>query len=198
MKFKEIINKTDWNDIKLVLYEYYYKKSEDCDILYEYEKVFNELKILKEENCQNMRLYIEKYKDFDSKDDSIQVIGRNGELNKESEDFKFFKDNVDEKFANSEITYALEMIRWEKWLDMKVPFEVFSNFSMPEIVAHSLFEMTFIGFSQDQIQDELNELIKRVEEIKNGEAKTISLEEFKDFFKDLDKDDLEDEDNEKM
>lgn len=197
MKFKEIINKTNWDDVRSILYEYYYKDSEDYSVLYEYERIFNELKILKEEDCDNMRLYVEKYKGFND-EDSIEVIGRNGTLNKDSEDFKFFKDNVDEKFANSEITYAIEMIKWEKWLDMKVPFEVFSNFSMPEIVAHSLFEMTFMGFSQDQIQGQLNELTKRVEEIKNGEAKTISFEEFKDFLENLNEEDLEDEDNEEM
>lgn len=197
MKFKEIINKTNWDDIRSVLYEYYYKESEDYSILYEYERIFNELKILKEEDCENMRLYVEKYKGFNN-EDSIEVIGRNGTLNRDSEDFEFFKNSVDEKFANSEITYALEMIKWEKWLDMKVSFEVFSNFSMPEIVAHALFEMTFMGFSQDQIQGQLDELTKRVEEIKSGKAKTVSFEEFKDFLENLNDEDLEDEDNEEM
>lgn len=189
MKFKDIINKVYWNDVEFIINNYY---KEDTTM---YEKVFNELKILKEENCDNMRLYVEEYKDFDG-ELSIEVIGRNGSLNKDSSDFEFYKDNVTEEYANSETTYALEMTRWEKWLDMEVPFSVISNFSLPEIVAHSLVEMTFFSFSQEDIQDKCEELSKRVEDIKSGKAVCSTFVNVDDFLKLFDKE-IEEDDNKK-
>jgi hypothetical protein len=186
MNFKDILNKVYWLDVELVIKNYYNEENSM------YEGIFNELKELKEEDCENMRLYVEECKDFDG-EVSIQVIGRNGSLNKESSDFEFFKDNVTEEYANSETTYALEMTRWEKWLDMNVPFDVISKFSLPEIVAHSLIEMTFLSFSQEDIQGKCEDLSKIVEDIKSGKTicKTFNTDDFLNLFDE----DIEENDN---
>ena len=173
MKFKEIINKVYWSDVELIIKNYYNEENSM------YEGVFNELKDIKEEDCENMRLYIEEFKDFNG-NVSIEVIGRDGSLNKESSDFEFFKDNVTEEYANSETTYGLSMTIWGKWLSMDVPFDVISKFSMSEIVAHSLIEMTFYSFYQNDIQDKCEHLCQQVESIKSGNyiGKTFNADEF--------------------
>lgn len=189
MKFKDIINEVYWGDVELIIKEYYNEENSM------YENVFNELKTLKEEDCDGMRLYVEEYKGFDE-ELSVEVIGRNGSLNKDSLDFEFFKDNVTEEYANSETTYALEMTSWGKWLNMDVSLDVMSKFSLSEIVAHSLVEMTFLSFSQKDIQDKCEELSQRVEDIKSGKAVCKTFINADDFLKLFDKD-LEEDDNKK-
>jgi hypothetical protein len=195
MKFIEIIKKVNWDDVRAVLYDYYYENSEDYQILDEYERIFNELKYLKPQDCKGMRLYVEYIKDTEAdKDPVVEVIGRNGTLNKESEDFKFWGNNVSEEIANKEITYALEMVCWEEWLDMNISLDIIKNFSMPEIIAHCIYEMTFMGFSQKQIQGKLDELRKSCENIEN--SKGIDMEELRKIIEDMDKkEDKEDENN---
>lgn len=183
MKFKEIVNRVEWENVRQSLITLYYKDIE-IPSLEEYFNVFNQINNMEEKDSEGMRLYVEKIKD-DEGNEYIEVIGRNGKLQKESSDFEYFKDNIDEEFANSEITYALEMTPWKKWLGMDVPITVIQNFNFPDIVAHCLYEMTFMGYNQDEIQDKLEELERRCEEVKNGTAKTISLEEFKEKFKDI-------------
>jgi len=190
MKLIEIIKKVDWSDVSTALYSYYFedpkecKNSEDYETLNIYKKIFNDLRNLKPQDCMGMRLYVEHIKGESGKGFNIEVIGRNGKLNKESEDFKFCGDNVSEEIANSEITYALDMVRWEEWLDMSVPLEVIKNFSMPEIVAHCIYGMTFLGFNQEQIQGKYNELKRRCENIKNSKA--IDMEELKRIIEEMD------------
>lgn len=53
-----------------------------------------------------------------------------------------------------------------------------------EIAAHCLWEMTFVGFTQDKIRREINKLRKQVEDIKAGRVKTIPHEEVMKMLKD--------------
>lgn len=191
MKFKEILNKVLWDDVRNSLLGLYYQDREDTE-LEEYLNVFNKIKDMSPQDPNGMRLYVQKIKD-DEGNEYVEVIGRDGKLQKESSDFEFFKDNVDEEFANSEVTYALEMTPWSKWVAMNVPIGVIQNFSLPDIVAHCLYEMTFMGYEEEEIQGQADELARRVEDIKSGNAKTISLEEFKERMKEKLGDDWEED-----
>ncbi|MCL4536202.1 MAG: hypothetical protein M1610_01200 [Nitrospirae bacterium] len=74
-------------------------------------------------------------------------------------------------------SYALEYTPWSKWLGYEVSSKVLKRMSKEEIIAHCLWEMTFMGFTQNKIRRELNKLKKRVEDIKTGKVKTIPFEE---------------------
>lgn len=67
---------------------------------------------------------------------------------------------------------------------MTISQATLENFSELEIIAHCLFEMTFIGFDKEEIQEELKSLNKTVEDYKNlteeeKNQSTISLDELK-------------------
>ena len=49
----------------------------------------------------------------------LEVIGRDGTLNKELPDLKHFKDRADSEYANSEVDYAIAMTAWEWKLTRK-------------------------------------------------------------------------------
>ena len=75
-------------------------------------------------------------------------------------------------------------MKWEKWLGMDVAPETLYNFNELEIIAHCLFEMTFCGYEQEEIQEQFDSINRTVEDYKKmtgeeKEEKTISLEELK-------------------
>ena len=72
---------------------------------------------------------------------------------------------------------VLSIRRESKWLGYEVSPKVLKKMSKEEIMAHCLWEMTFMGFTQNKIRRELNKLKKRVEDIKTGKVKTIPFEE---------------------
>ena len=94
----------------------------------------------------------------------VEVTGRNGQLNRDQDDFQHAEGRVDETWANAETDFALDFTPWEEWLAMEVDMTSLEVFTEAKIVAHSLWEMTFHGFAQEQVQQTLAELKRRVDE----------------------------------
>ena len=161
MKFKEMVDRVDWEDVKGVMLRSYCPEDEDRS-MEPYKVVLDEIRSLVPKDCEGMRLYVEWVKDKD--DEYIHVFGKDGKLQKESSDFKHMGIDINDPFANTEVTYALEMEPWEKWLDMNIETTVMVEFSIVEIVAACLYEMTFMGFTQEKIEEKREDLRKRVED----------------------------------
>ncbi|MEW6586156.1 MAG: DUF6557 family protein [Nitrospirota bacterium] len=76
-------------------------------------------------------------------------------------------------------SYALEYTSWAEWLGYEMEQRILKKMPREEIVAHCLWEMTFIGFTENQIRRRLAALKKRVKDVKEGRAKTIPYAEVK-------------------
>ncbi|MEW6599821.1 MAG: DUF6557 family protein [Nitrospirota bacterium] len=74
-------------------------------------------------------------------------------------------------------SYAIEYSPWSKWLGYEVDNKVLKKMTKEEIVAHCLWEMTFMGFTQSRIRSRLSVLKRRVKDLKEGKVKTIPFEE---------------------
>ncbi len=74
-------------------------------------------------------------------------------------------------------SYALEYTPWSKWLGYEVDKKVLKKMPKEEITAHCLWEMTFMGFTQNKIRSRLSVLRRRVKNIEEGKVKTIPYEE---------------------
>lgn len=74
-------------------------------------------------------------------------------------------------------SFGIEYMPWSKWLGCEVDKQILNKMTKDEIVAHCLWEMTFMGFKQNKIRRELNVLKRRVRDIKEGKVKTIPFEE---------------------
>ena len=74
-------------------------------------------------------------------------------------------------------SYAIEFTPWSEWLGLEVGNQVLNKIPKDEIIAHCLWEMTFMGFTQDKIRKKLNALKKQSRDIKEGKVKTILFEE---------------------
>ena len=68
-----------------------------------------------------------------------------------------------------DMLYAIEFNKWQEWLAMKITDITLAVYNTDEIVAHCLYEMTAVGFDEDEIRKErdlLDDLRADVDNIK--------------------------------
>ena len=170
MKFKDLIKSHNWLSIEMTLLHLYPDQEKIID---EYKSVFENLQIMESENDEMLIVLTEYESDKDEENESkstyVDVSGRK------------LKQETNNSFTDS---YAIEFVKWEKWLGMNLAPETLDNFNELEIIAHCLFEMTFCGYEQEEIQEQIDSINKIIDDYKNltGEEKqeqTISLEDLK-------------------
>lgn len=54
--------------------------------------------------------------------------------------------------------YAIEYCPWEEWLGYYIDKRLLTEMTLPEIVAHCLYEMTWGGFTQEDIKKHVDEI----------------------------------------
>lgn len=64
-------------------------------------------------------------------------------------------------------TWAMEFVPWSEWLTMNISQTTLDKLTDAEIVAGCLFEMTWAGFDEDEVQGEWQEIKNRFVEMKN-------------------------------
>lgn len=98
-----------------------------------------------------IRLVIEDIFDEYEQKYFTHVSGKNGTLNKDG-DPKHFKDD---EMGNQEVSYAIEFTDWGEWLEMEIARESLAKYSELDIIGHCLWEMTFYGFTRENIKKEI-------------------------------------------
>lgn len=165
--FQEIINKTNWQDVRASIEKLY---PDDVDDMNRFEDVYNILKTL-QPSVNKDKVYIiiefidEKLIDTDNKTEANIVKNW----------------NVSGKIMDDETHYAIEFCRWENWLGYYISKELLLSMDSVDIVAHCLWEMTWCGFTQREIQDKVNYLEnladEAMEEYKNNPEGFMILDE---------------------
>lgn len=164
MNLAEVIEKVSWAETKACLLWNY---ADSKEAMAGYEMVFRSLGKLTPTST-TMRIAIRKtFREGLDEEPFTEVVGKDGTLNKELEDFKYLNKSEDSEYANSEVEYALDFQPWEEWLGMEIDSATHQKYAHPEILVHCLWEMTFIGFDQDAIREEKQELESRAAELKN-------------------------------
>lgn len=62
--------------------------------------------------------------------------------------------------------YGIEFVPWHDWISMYITSESLATLTNEEIVASCLFEMTFFGFDEKEIREEVDKMKNSVEECK--------------------------------
>lgn len=80
-------------------------------------------------------------------------------------------------------SYAIEFTPWAQWLGMEISEATSRDFSELKIISHCLYEMTFCGYDEDEIQDKFSDIKDDIEEYKNmtpeeKQKNTKSLDDF--------------------
>ena len=156
MLFIDLINKVD----KRAVLEYIGKK-ESKGIIPEFEELLKDLEQKKVIQSENLKLFIVEQKDYFSEEKYLSVLGY----------------NIDDGEK-----YALDFNKWSEWLGYEVVDKSVTEIGEVVFVAECLLEMTLLGFDEDCIQDEINELLRIEEKIKSGDGKFYTLEEVKTKF----------------
>jgi len=165
VKFLDLIKNNNWLSVKMTLLNLYPNEEKSISGYEDvYEKLFYLSPVLNDLTIQVKN----EIDDFDQAE-YVDVSG-------------YYKNpkTEEEKFSQ-----AIEFTAWNKWLGMDMDKSSLLNFSELEIIAHCLYEMTFIGFEEEDIQEEFNNLEDSVDEYKNKneDDKTKNLTSFDDLLK---------------
>ncbi|TXD82140.1 hypothetical protein ESY86_15860 [Subsaximicrobium wynnwilliamsii] len=136
MTFKQLILTNNWQKIAPLFLEIYPEAEKNME---GYQAVFEKLKVIDPEESD---ISIVISKEIDDDEEYIEACG----LHKNPK-------NEDENYLQ-----GIELTPWCKWLGMDISKESLNDFSELEIIVHCLYEMTFVGFSEEAIQEKINKI----------------------------------------
>lgn len=152
MRLQELIRQTLWEHVEAKLADAY---PDTQDRLGQYRELFHALR------------------DFDTAPtDYVLCIDKVYE-----EDQKEFWYDIYGQTQDGQ-QWAIEFTPWQQWMEMHVGLETQNDpeMSSESIVAHSLWEMTYAGMNQEQIQ----ELLEALQEVIREEKENVSHDEKSD------------------
>lgn len=79
--------------------------------------------------------------------------------------------------------FALGFTSWDEWLDMEIDKSSVENYLAADLLAHILWEMTFFGYTNEEVQEVICGIEKSVDEIRSGEA-DLELVDLDEMFPD--------------
>ena len=71
--------------------------------------------------------------------------------------------------------WGLAFTPWSEWLGMKVEYD--KSLSINQAVAHILWEMTFYGFEEEEVDFLKEEIQQRMEDVRSGKVQYLTLDE---------------------
>ena len=80
--------------------------------------------------------------------------------------------------------WNMSFVPWGEWLNMSIDSETVLNYDAKEIICHCLFNMTYYGYNEKDIQlmlEKLDNAVTLTEEELNELSKVISTEELDDL-----------------
>jgi len=164
MKLKEVALSLSWDGVKERFLELYEDQTENIE---GYEYVFVQICTV-ESVPFDMVLYCdlathETDPFIDEGEEWFNVYGRDGSY------CEFAPEHLE--------TFGLSFTPWDQWSDMEVDEGSRKKLSDTDIICHCLWEMTFYGFDQEKICEQLDELNERVQEAKDYPERLIPAEE---------------------
>ena len=162
MDFKSLVQQHSWLSIEAILFDLYPDEEKNSS---GYRAVYEKL-ILMTAATSQMSIVVKNCKDDFDGEEYVDVSGIHQHPQSEEENY----------------SYAIEFTPWKEWLGMEIHPDSFAHFSELEIIAHCLHEMTFVGFEEEDIQEELQRIDQITEDSKNmtdeeKQANTTSLED---------------------
>ena len=162
MTFAELIAETSWAEVKAALL---WLPTDEGRHLSDYRNVFRELRRMRPEP-DPMRIAVERrpMPGFDE-EPTPEVIGRNGTLNRELDDFKHLGKHATPEYGPEETVWSLSLQPWRSWLGMTIEPVTLAEHSPAQVVAYCMSDMTFHGFSEAENRAVSEELQRRVAEV---------------------------------
>lgn len=150
MRLGELIEKVQWQDVKPAI-EKEYPDDPEANLA-GYEKVLAELK------------QMWKSGDYD-KCPSLFIRVRTRPPDEIADEPWTEVDGIPLDSDDEYDCYAIGYSPWQEWLGMDVVDVMSEGFTDEELAAHCLWEMTWGGFTQDDIQDQLDTINESYEDV---------------------------------
>jgi hypothetical protein len=162
MNLSQLIGTTEWADVERSLRRRYPDAQE---LLEDYRDTFLLLRRLTPATS-SMRLSIRTTFRPGLDDEPFpEVAGKNGTLNRDQKGFQHLGKAADSTYALSEAEFGLELQPWNEWLGMEIEVDTLDEYLESEIIAHCLYELTFLGFTETAVTAQREELQRRVDEL---------------------------------
>ncbi|WP_299255008.1 DUF6557 family protein [uncultured Cytophaga sp.] len=132
MQFIELIKNNNWLNVSETFLASY---PDEADVMDEYENIFQQLQEMDAEVC-SIQIKLEWFHHEESNTPAyVEVSG------------------IDTLATEQQIEcLALEYLAWRKWLGMSIEEKTRADFTAIEIITHCLYEMTFVGYDETEIQ----------------------------------------------
>jgi len=145
VKFSGLVRSTSWASVKMSLLTDLCLKEDQID---GYRKVYDTLLSLPVIDSDTV-LYIRIGRIDPDDEHIIRVFGKDGSMN---------------EYTGDETNWSLAFMAWEEWLGMTISEETLREFQAEEIIARSLYEMTYYGFTQREIELVARYMLGKVDE----------------------------------
>jgi hypothetical protein len=162
MTFAEVLDQISWANLKAALLWCYPDESESLE---GYRILYGKLKGLNPQHSEMRIVVKETYRPRIDDEPFTEVIGRNGERNRDQADFEHIREHVESGWADQESDFSLSYHRWSEWLGMSIDASTLENVPLPQIAAHCMSDMTFHGFDETDARGVLEEVKERVAEL---------------------------------
>ena len=172
MKLLEILKILNFETLKIKLEDLY---PETPDNLNEYENVFNTLLTLEPQNS-NLQIKIETVEEQEDSPFENSIIDRCNAINKDGYIIYFQVCGIE---ISSNELFSLSFVEWSEIINSEIFPKTIEEFSKEEIVCHCLYEMTFYGFTMEEIRKVKNIIVDRVSEVEEELKKAPSGSKFK-------------------
>ena len=160
MRFAEILKLAAWTESESCLRRHYCKDELDVDDPDEF--------VLAHEH-----VYLTLHELLPQPNHTMIVIDAHEEDGVEDVDVYGIKPGFDD-------AWSLAFTRWERWLGMEIAPSTLQRFSPSEILAHCLYEMSFYGYNQEEIQGRLKEVEGRAEVAMNADRSAGRVSDSRD------------------
>lgn len=123
-----------------------------------------------------VELYPDQEKNLEGYKNSYSILkGLKPSSNKEKVSIDImFVDNDGDQYhdisgtkPDDPLSYALEFSGWDEWLSFSITKETIEKYPEVDILAHCLWELTFLGYSPEEIEEENMKLITNIEKAKD-------------------------------
>lgn len=162
MTFAELVGSTTWAKVSAALQRQF---PDERGNLSDYHKVFRDLRRMNPTpDAMRIAIVCESIPG----DDEVpvpEVVGRDGTLNRDLDDFKYLGERATAEYGAEETRWSLSLRPWRSWLGMTVEPTTLEEYLPAEVIAHCLNDMTFHGFSEAGHREFSEELERRVAEI---------------------------------
>ena len=157
MTLRDLIQTHTWLEAEPVLLRLYPDQASSIEA---YEQVFNDLKAIAPV-ASDMRIVLSERQELDGQP-YTEISGMNGTLKRDAAP-EYFGDVPG---GDEEESFALEFTDWSPWLSMQIDIATLNAYAAEAILAHCLWEMTFLGYSREEIAEARERLKAQVEEVR--------------------------------